>query len=143
MRTRAEIIANVLRHPQPVRPPLAYELRGSVVQLLGPGTTDPTWVATPEVLAQAIDTALTREREKDIPASSAGTPSTPGHTLVLQADCVDYVGACGCGRPIGRTPRARSLDGLVGLWEQHVEADSAWAEALASLPASATVIGAS
>ena len=72
MPSRTDTIAAVLRQPQPVRQPLAYELRGSVVQLLAPGTTDPTWTATPEVLANAIDTALTRaERaEKDTRRSS-------------------------------------------------------------------------
>lgn len=73
MRTRTETIAALLRHPQPpVRPLLAYELRGSVVQLLAPGTTDPTWTATPALLAESIDTAITTaEREqKGIQSSS-------------------------------------------------------------------------
>lgn len=69
MRSRASRIAAVLRSPQPVRDPLGFELRGSVVQLLAPGTTDPTWTATPEVLAAAIDSAL----QKDTPPGS-----TPG-----------------------------------------------------------------
>ncbi|WP_328439321.1 hypothetical protein OHA71_23575 [Streptomyces sp. NBC_00444] len=64
MRTRVETIAVLLRQPQPVRQPLAYELRGSVVQLLGPGTTAPTWQATPEVLAEAIDTALQKDTRR-------------------------------------------------------------------------------
>lgn len=73
MRTRTEAIAALLRRPQPpVRPLLAYELRGSVVQLLEPGTTDPTWTATPDLLAESIDIALTKaEREqKGIQSSS-------------------------------------------------------------------------
>ncbi|WP_435218341.1 hypothetical protein [Streptomyces sp. bgisy034] len=61
MRTRTDTIAALLRHPQPpVRPLLAYELRGSVVQLLEPGTTDPTWTATPDLLAESIDAAITK-----------------------------------------------------------------------------------
>jgi hypothetical protein len=69
MRSRDARIAAVLRAAQPVRDPLGFELRGSVVQLLAPGTTDPTWTATPEVLAAAIDSAL----QKDTPPGS-----TPG-----------------------------------------------------------------
>jgi len=63
MRPRTETIAALLRQPQPVREPLAYELRGSVVQLLAPGTTAPTWTATPALLAESIDAALTREQK--------------------------------------------------------------------------------
>jgi len=137
---RAETVAAVLRGRPPVREPLAYELRGSVVQLLGPSTTDPTWTATPEVLAEAIDTALTRAEQKDIPA---GTPST-AHALAVTFDGVDLVGTC-CGRVIGRTPPDRPLGpGLVGLWQRHTDQadpDEAWADALASL--STTPIGAS
>ncbi|MEV0477874.1 hypothetical protein, partial [Streptomyces prunicolor] len=88
MSSRIDVIAAVLRHPAPVRDPLAYELRGSVVQLLGPGTTDPTWTATPELLAAAVDAGLARaeREEKDIPvgdtADVKGTTSTPGRTAV-------------------------------------------------------------
>ncbi|MFC8361092.1 hypothetical protein ACFUIY_14615 [Streptomyces griseorubiginosus] len=139
MTPRATRIAVVLRNLA-VRPLLAYELRGSVVQLLGPGTTDPTWTATPELLAEAIDTDLTRAEEKDIPH---GTPST-AHALVIDRNEHDFVGACQCGQPIGRTPQGRPLDGLVGLWEQHAaqaDPDAAWANALTSLHP--TSIGAS
>ena len=139
MTPRATRIAVFLRHLA-VRPLLAYELRGSVVQLLGPGTTDPTWTATPELLAEAIDADLTQAEEKDIPQ---GTPST-AHALVIDRDERDFIGTCQCGRAIGRTPQGRSVDGLVGLWEQHADQpspDTAWANALASLPASS--IGAS
>jgi hypothetical protein len=62
--SRIDTIAAALRHPQPVREPLAIELRGSVVQLLGPGTTDPTWTATPEVMAEAIDSALQKDTSR-------------------------------------------------------------------------------
>ncbi|MFI1723882.1 hypothetical protein [Streptomyces sp. NPDC020489] len=139
---RFNVLLRVLRSPQPVRPLLAYELRGSVVQLLGPGTTDPTWTATPELLAEAIDGELTRGEEKDTPAD-AGAPFTP-HALVLTPAGPDYRCTCQCGRAIGRAPKGRSIDGLVGLWEQHaLEPDhaAAWADALAALPHSS--IGAS
>ncbi|MBK3572632.1 hypothetical protein JHN63_02090 [Streptomyces sp. MBT65] len=153
MTSHAQAIAAVLRHPAPVRQPLANELRGSVVQLLGPGTTVPTWTATPEVLGAAIAEHLARaeREEKDIPADSAtigtqGTTSTaPAHALVLEPDGIDLVGTCRCGRPIGRAPLTRSIDGLVGMWEQHcakTAQDTAWADALTSLPAS-TPIGSS
>lgn len=135
--TRAAVIARVLRSAQPVRRLLATELRGQVVQLLGYGTTDPTWTATPELLAEAIDAGLTRaeREEKDTPA---GAPST-AHALVLEADGVDLIGVCRCGRAIGRAPLARSVEGLVGLWQRHTDqADhdtAAWADALRALPA--------
>jgi hypothetical protein len=61
MTSRTDRIAAILRRPQLVRAPLGFELRGSVVQLLAPGTTDPTWTATPEVLAAAIDGALQKD----------------------------------------------------------------------------------
>lgn len=136
MPTRAALIASVLRREQPVRPLLAYELRGSVVQLLGPGTTDPTWTSTPELLAAAIDGALARAEEKDTPAG-AGAAFTP-HALVLAPAGPDYRAACQCGKAIGRAPKGRSANGLVGLWEQHAldqaDAATAWADALTALP---------
>lgn len=151
MPARAQAIVAVLRDPAPVRELLAYELRGSVVQLLGPGTTDPTWTATPGLLAAAIDAALARaeRKEKDIPADNTvgtqGTTSTAAaHALVLESDGLDLVGICRCGRPIGRTPLARSVDGLVGVWEQHctrAAQDVAWADALTALPSTAPVGG--
>ncbi len=152
MTTRVETIAAFLRRPAPVRQPLGCELRGSVIQLLGPGTTDPTWTATPEVLGAAIEAHLDQavREEKDIPAGpSAGTQGTtstaPAHALVLESDGLDLVGTCRCGRPIGRTPLTRSIDGLVGTWEQHctqAAQDTAWADALTALPAT-NAIGAS
>ncbi|MDT7847246.1 hypothetical protein [Streptomyces justiciae] len=138
------MILRVLRSPQPVRPLLAYELRGPVVQLLASGTTDPTWQAPPGLLATEIVKALIASEEKAIPsrAQQLETPATP-HVLILTPAGPDYVCTCRCGRAIGRTPNGRSVDGLVGLWEQHaLEADpnTAWADALTSLPA--TSIGA-
>jgi hypothetical protein len=146
MTPRAARIAAFLRRFQPVRQPLGYELRDSIVQLLGPGTTDPTWTATPVLLAEAIDQDLARAEEKDIPADSTaagdtGTAFTP-HALVLDRDGCDFRAACRCGRAIGRTPQHRSVDGLVGLWEQHAaqaDPDSAWADALTSLPVSSSI----
>ncbi|MEU6376762.1 hypothetical protein [Streptomyces sp. NPDC046909] len=142
---RYDVILRVLRSPQPVRPLLAYELRGPVVQLLASGTTDPTWQAPPGLLATAIEQALIVSEEKAIPsrAKQLETPATP-HALILTPAGPDYLCACQCGRAIGRTPKGRSVDGLVGLWEQHAleaDPDVAWADALTSLPT--PVIGAS
>lgn len=151
MASRIDVITGVLRHPAPVRDLMAYELRGSVVQLLGPGTTDPTWTATPELLAAAVDAGLARveRKEKDIPVGTAdiqGTTFTAAaHALVLESDGLDLVGICRCGRPVGRAPLSRSIDGLVGVWEQHctqASQDIAWADALTALPTT-TAIGAS
>lgn len=66
MARRIDVIAAVLRDPKAVREPLAVELRGTVVQMVGPSTSDPTWTATPEVVAAAIDSAL----QKDTPTGS-------------------------------------------------------------------------
>ncbi|MDT0476209.1 hypothetical protein RM863_29200 [Streptomyces sp. DSM 41014] len=149
MTARADLIAAVLARPR-LRPVLAHELRGPLVQLVGAASTVPEYQAPPALLAQTIDQALTRAEEKDTPAppppapagagpraAGAGTADTP-HALVITADRVDLYGACTCGHTLGRTPRARRTDGLVGLWEQHLrdhlaEADAAWANALTTL----------
>ena len=78
--SRINIIAAVLRHPQPVREPLGIELRGSVVQLLAPGTTDPTWQATPELLAAAIDSALQKDT---LPGSQPGRATSTARAEIL------------------------------------------------------------
>ncbi|MEU9149165.1 hypothetical protein AB0D59_01090 [Streptomyces sp. NPDC048417] len=143
-----DTIAAALTHPRFRRPIVGHELRGPMVQGLGPRSTEPRWTATVPQLAEAIDTALTLAEEKDTPAGSTtagstGTADTP-HALAIRLVGPDLVGSCHCGRAIGRTPRTRSLDGLVGLWEQHIaEAapDAAWADALTSLHR--TPIGAS
>jgi hypothetical protein len=70
MTSRIELIAAVLRRPGPVREPLAVELRGTVVQMVGPSTSHATWTATPEVLAAAIDSAL----QKDTPTGASAKP---------------------------------------------------------------------
>ncbi|MEU9400597.1 hypothetical protein [Streptomyces sp. NPDC048242] len=67
---RAEVIARFLRRPHPVREPLARELGGTVVQLLGPGTTVPTWTASPEVLADALDGALQKDTRQHLAGES-------------------------------------------------------------------------
>lgn len=151
MTARTALILAVLQHPAPVRSLTGRELGGPVVQLLARGTTDPTWTATPILLAEQIDAALTAAEKKDIPtdgtaASGLGTAFTPrpGHALTLRPHGPDLVGICGCGQAIGRAPRSRSTDGLIGLWERHTSAadsGTAWAAALASLPT--TSIGSS
>lgn len=137
-RSRVSVILRVLSSAGPVRPLLAYEQRGPVVQLLASGTTDPTWQAPPALLAAAIDQELTAAEEKDTPASAAaaGTASTP-HALILAPAGPDYRCTCLCGRAIGRAPKGRSVDGLAGLWEQHAalaDPDATWADALTALP---------
>lgn len=144
MTSRTDSIAALLRGGQPTRPLLAYELRGSIVQLLAPGTTDPTWTTTPELLAAAVDARLEKE-EKDIPAGTAFTPlPSDGHALIVRPVGGDFFGSCQCGQAIGRTPRTKPIDHLVGLWERHTTPvlNEAWAEAVTGLPA-ATPIGAS
>ncbi|MFE3855225.1 hypothetical protein ACFXPN_29340 [Streptomyces griseorubiginosus] len=149
MADRLEVIRKVLVAGQPVRPLLAYEQSGPLVQLLASHTTLPTWQAPPTLLAKAIDLELVRAEEKDIPTGSSTSATGPGtaftpHALVLTRDEHDFVGTCRCGRPVGRAPQGRSVDGLVGLWEQHAaqaDPDAAWVDAVTSLHP--TSIGAS
>lgn len=112
---RTEAITALLRHPRPVRDPLAYELRGSIVQLLAPGTTAPTWTATPQLLAAAIDTAVTRHAA----AEAAAAPGA-GHALVVHYDDLDLVAACQCGTPLGRARPGTPLDAVAVPWERHL-----------------------
>jgi hypothetical protein len=143
MASRVDIIAAVLRRPRLRRPVLAHELRERLVQGVGAGSTIVDWTATVPQLAEAIDDALLAGEEKDTPA---GAPSTAlpsdGHALIVRTVGVDLLGSCQCGRAIGRTPRARSMDGMTGLWERHVDSVSAqaWAEALTVLPTSGEVV---
>lgn len=147
MTSRPDVIAGLLRLPAPVREPLAWELRGSVVQLLGPGTTVPSWQATPKVLAEAIDAALQKREleEKDTQAGNgrsgestargalstglqgAGADGalgpgslTGGHALVVEHGAGELVGSCQCGRRLGRLTSSGSVDALAGLWELHL-----------------------
>ncbi|MDN3021564.1 hypothetical protein [Streptomyces sp. S.PB5] len=106
---RYDVILHVLTHPQPVRPLLAYELRGPLVQLLGSGTTDPTWQASPRLLAEAIDQAVSE------PPSSA-------HALVVEYRGFDLVGTCRCGEVLGRARPGTPLDALAVPWERHTAA---------------------
>ncbi|MDX2520546.1 MULTISPECIES: hypothetical protein [Streptomyces] len=77
---RADIIAAALRTPNLGRPYVGCELRGPLVQLLGPAS-DPIWTASVPQLAEAIDNAIRASEEKDTPAAqAAGTTSTPRHT---------------------------------------------------------------
>ncbi|MGW0795139.1 hypothetical protein [Streptomyces sp. NPDC002692] len=84
MPSRTATIAAVLCHPQPVRQPLAHELRGSVVQLLAPGTTDPTWQTTPRLLAAAIDSALQKDTRPGTQPSRAASTARAEILAVLQ-----------------------------------------------------------
>ncbi|EGX60141.1 hypothetical protein SZN_09471 [Streptomyces zinciresistens K42] len=140
MTSRIDILTAALRQPVLLRPLLGQELREALVQGLGPGSSEPRWTATLPQLAESLDTSLTRAEEKDTPTGS--TTAGPGatstaHALVLETDAYDYLAACSCGHPIGRTPKARSVDVLVCRWEQHAARaanDSAWSYAVASLP---------
>jgi len=134
--SRTDTIAAVLRRPTLLRPIVAHELRGPLVQGLDRGTTV-AWQATVPQLAEAIDTAL-QEEEKDIPARGTAFTALPsdGHALIVRPVGGDFLGSCQCGQAIGRTPRTKPVDHLVGLWERHTAplADQAWADAIASLP---------
>ncbi|MGI5408677.1 hypothetical protein ACQEV9_18020 [Streptomyces chartreusis] len=77
---RVAVIQRVLRAEQPVREPLAYELRGSIVQLLGPGTTAPTWQAPPALLAVAIDAALAAAEREEKDTRRGRQPRAGGST---------------------------------------------------------------
>lgn len=107
MISRVTTIATVLRHPQPVRQPLAVELRGSVVQLLAPGTTDPTWQATPEVLAAAIDTALQKDTR---PGSQPGGAMSTARAEILAVLQDAGYNAAAASEILGRTHREPYTD---------------------------------
>ncbi len=64
MTSRTDLIADVLRRPRLKRPVLAHELRQSLVQGLRIGTTV-EWTATVPQLAEAIDSALAQQEQKD------------------------------------------------------------------------------
>jgi len=70
--SRTDVILGVLRAEEPVRQLMAHELRGSLVQLLGPSTTNITWQAPPGLLAEAIDKAL-RKQERERKDTLGGT----------------------------------------------------------------------
>jgi hypothetical protein len=84
MTSRTDTIAALLRRPQLVRAPLGWELRGSVVQLLAPGTTDPTWTATPEVLAEAIGSGLQKDTRPGSQPWAAGSTARAEILAVLE-----------------------------------------------------------
>jgi hypothetical protein len=84
--SRTKAIAALLRHPAPVRTPLAHELRGTVVQLLGPGTTVPTWTATPEVLATVIDSALQKDTARRAKRGGTGESTARAEILTVLED---------------------------------------------------------
>ncbi|WP_320784143.1 hypothetical protein [Streptomyces sp. CRN 30] len=83
--SRPDAIARLLRRDQPTRTPLAYELRGSVVQFLAPGTTAPTWQATPELLAAAIDQALQKDTRDGAQPPAGGSTARAEILAVLQS----------------------------------------------------------
>ena len=65
MTSRTDLIAAVLRRPRLKRPLVAHELRGCLVQGIGPGSTDVDWQTTVPQLAEAIDTALQAAQERE------------------------------------------------------------------------------
>ncbi|MEU3683720.1 hypothetical protein AB0E99_22670 [Streptomyces sp. NPDC030592] len=65
MTSRTDTIARVLRRPRIKRVTLAHELGGRMVQSTAPGGTTVDWSATVPQLAEAIDTALEDQEQKD------------------------------------------------------------------------------
>jgi hypothetical protein len=118
---RAEAIAAVLRRPVLRRRVLAHELRERQVQGLGPGSTVADWTATVPQLAEAIDTALA-VHDAATAARTAGS-TAGGHALVIEWQERDLVGACQCGRVLGRIDPATPLDALAVPWERHTGLD--------------------
>lgn len=73
MISRTDVIAGVLRRPRLKRPVLAHELRQSLVQGMRIGTTV-EWTATVPQLAEAIDSALVKQEQKDTRRGSQPRP---------------------------------------------------------------------
>lgn len=127
---RADTIAAVLRCPVLQRPVLAHELRGRLVQGLGPGSTVAEWTATLPQLAEAIDTALTA-----MDAATAGAMAgslAAGHALVVENRGPDLVGTCQCGRRLGLIRPGTRLDALAVPWIAHTTSALAAAAVRAS-----------
>lgn len=106
--TRYDVILRVLTSTQPVRQLLARELGGPLVQLLASRTSDLTWQASPQLLAEAIDQAVTEAE-----------PSAAAHALVIEDRGLDIVGTCRCGQVLGRARPGTPLDALAVPWERH------------------------
>jgi hypothetical protein len=112
MTTRVDVIAAALHKPSLRRPYVGRELRSGVLQLHG-RSTDPDWTATIPQIAEAIDSALRKHEEKDIPGGGqpSGTASTAraqiltalqaaGHTAESAAELL----ACADREPRDRDP---------------------------------------
>ncbi|MDT6983701.1 hypothetical protein ACFSUJ_12005 [Streptomyces lusitanus] len=76
MTSRTDVIARVLRRPRLKRPVLAHELR-QMVQGLGTGT-DVEWTATVPQLAEAIDSELTKQEQREQKDTRRGSQPRPG-----------------------------------------------------------------
>ncbi|MFC5217278.1 hypothetical protein [Streptomyces coerulescens] len=134
MTSRLHTITKALRQPQ-VRPLLAYELGGSIVQLLEPGTTDPTWTATPALLAESIDAALTRvekdtRRSRQLRAGGAtaraeilGVLEDAGYNMAAAAELLGRAFREPHAQPVGQVPETlaggHALIVEAGAYETH------------------------
>ncbi|MFF9279566.1 hypothetical protein [Streptomyces griseosporeus] len=110
MTSRTSLIAQLLRSEQPTRQPLAYELRGSVVQLLGPGTTVPTWQAPPGLIAAAIDEALQKDTLRGIHPPEGESTARAVILRALQAAGLDASAAAETLARAYREPHADQPD---------------------------------
>ncbi|MFZ4206813.1 hypothetical protein ACOZE4_18445 [Streptomyces griseoincarnatus] len=77
MTSRTDVIAAVLRRPRLKRPVLAHELRQSLVQGLRIGTTV-EWTATVPQLAEAIDSELAKQEQREQKDTRRGSQPRPG-----------------------------------------------------------------
>lgn len=123
MIARVDVIAEALRRPDLQRPLLGHELRGRLLQGLGPGSTEAEWTATVPQLADAIDTALARVDAAAVGA--LGGTAAAGHALVVEYFGLDLVGTCQCGRRLGRIRPGTRLDALAVPWTAHTSAELA------------------
>lgn len=76
--SRARLIATVLHQPSLQRPLLGHELRGRMVQSIGPGSTTVDWSASVPQLAEAIDVALVEAEQRGEKDTRRGRQPRPG-----------------------------------------------------------------
>ncbi|MCH5677858.1 hypothetical protein [Streptomyces gilvus] len=123
MITRSDVIAQTLNHPVLTRPTVGHELLERVVQGLGPRSTLADWTATVPQLADAIDTALARVDAATLGALAGSAAA--GHALIVEYSGCDLVGACQCGRRLGRIRPGTALDALAVPWTTHTSTELA------------------
>ncbi|MFF9269133.1 hypothetical protein [Streptomyces rochei] len=104
MPSRTDTIVAVLRRPRLKRQVLAHELAGRMVQSTAPGSTAVDWSATVPQLAEAIDTALTQQEQKD----TRGRAQRPAGDATARAEILAVLESAGYNAPAAADLLARA-----------------------------------